>query len=149
MAATPLVPLVSELYHWDHHWYLWLPGDPVYEAVEVMAAERGPNAVPLVWVFFTERDGSKRQIHYYNDPRVAAATGAQSRDIAFTMTGSEGGPRGVSVNLVDQTARPIEIGVSFSPDARLITAGANKTAVNPRAAATSFIVMRFVTGAWP
>ncbi len=47
-AQTPLVPIVSGFQHWDHHWYLWLPGDPVYEAVEVMAAERGPNAIPLV-----------------------------------------------------------------------------------------------------
>jgi hypothetical protein len=104
-----------------------LPGDPVYEAVEVMAAERGPDTAPLVWVFFTERDGAKRQIHYYNDPRLAAAMGAQSRDIAFTMAGPDGGPRGVSVSLVDMTGRPIEIGASFSPDARLITAGAGLT----------------------
>jgi hypothetical protein len=126
-AEAPLVPLVSSLYHWDHHWYIWLPGDPVYEAVEVMAAERGPDTVPLVWVFFTERDGPKRQIHYYNDPRVAAARGAQSRDIAFKMTGSEGEPRGLSVSLVDLAGRPIEIGAGFSPDARLNTAGAGLT----------------------
>ena len=39
-------------HHWDHHWYIWLPGDPVFEAVEIMAAERGPNTNPLVWIFF-------------------------------------------------------------------------------------------------
>jgi hypothetical protein len=127
VAETPLVPLISDLHHWDHHWYIWLPGDPVYEAVEVMAAKRGPDTAPLVWVFFTERDGFKRQIHYYNDPRLAAATGAQLRDIAFTMSGSDGGPRDVSVSLLDQTGRPVEIAVSFSPDARLITAGAGLT----------------------
>jgi hypothetical protein len=123
---TPLVPLVSSLYHWDHHWYIWLPGDPVYEAVEVMAAERD-NTVPLAWVFFTERDGPKRQVHYYNDPQLAAVRGAQSRDIAITMTGSDDGPKDVSVSLVDLTGRPIEIGVSFSSDARLITQGAGLT----------------------
>ena len=126
-AETPLVPIVSGLEHWDHHWYVWLPGDPVYEAVEVMAAERGPGAVPLVWVFFTERDGPKRQIQYYNDPLAAAAAGARSSDIAFTMTGSEGEPRGVSVSLVDLAGRPIKIGVSFGPDARLMTEGAGFT----------------------
>ena len=40
LSAKPLVPLLSFLQHWDHHWYAWLPGDPVYEAVEVMATER-------------------------------------------------------------------------------------------------------------
>lgn len=97
-AETPLVPIVSGLEHWAHHWYIWLPGDPAYEAVEVMAAERGPGAVPLVWVFFTERDGPKRQIQYYNDPLAAAVAG-----------------------------RPIKIGVSFGPDARLMTEGAGLT----------------------
>jgi len=126
-AEAPLVPLVSGLHHWDHHWYIWLPGDSVYEAVEVMAAERGPNAAPLVWVFFTERDGPKRQTHYFNDPKVAAATGAQARDIAFAMTGAEGEPRGVSVSLVDEVGRPIEIVARFGPDARLGTAGAGLT----------------------
>jgi hypothetical protein len=33
----------------------------VYEAVEVMAAERGPDSAPLVGVFFAERDGPKRR----------------------------------------------------------------------------------------
>jgi hypothetical protein len=127
VAEAPMVPLVSGLHHWDHHWYIWLPGDPDYEAVEVMVAERGPNAVPLVWVFFTERDGSKQQVHYYNDPRIAALTGAQSRDIAFAMTGSEGEPRGLSVSLVGLTGRPIEIGASFSPGAGMVTTGAGLT----------------------
>jgi len=44
--AAPLVPIVSFLQHWDHHWYVWLPSDPVYEAVEIMAAERDPNRPP-------------------------------------------------------------------------------------------------------
>ncbi len=106
---------------------MWLPGDPVYEAVEVMAAERGPNTAPLVWVFFTERDGPKRQTHYYNDPKIAAATGAQTRDIAFAMTGAESEPRGLSVSLVDNAGRSIEIGASFSPGVRLGTTGAGLT----------------------
>jgi hypothetical protein len=76
VAQAPVVPIASFLHHWDHHWYVWLVGDPVYEAVEVMASERGPERAPLVWVFFTERAVPKRQIHYYNDPQVAASVGA-------------------------------------------------------------------------
>lgn len=127
MTNTPIVPLVSGFHHWDHHWYIWLPGDPVYEAVEVMAAERGPDALPLVWVFFTERDGAKRQVHYYNDARVASATDAQLRDIAFAITGSQGEPRGISASLADLAGRSIEIGAKFSSDARLVTKGAGLT----------------------
>ena len=59
--------------------------------------QRSVVRTPTHWCgfFFTERDGPKRQIHYYNDARIAAAVGGQSRDMAFTMSGAEGGPRGV------------------------------------------------------
>ena len=89
-----MVPLVSNFYHWDHHWYIWLPGDPLYEAVEVMSKQRGGGTPPLVWVFFTERSGPKRQTHYFNDAQVAAARGAYFREIAFTMTSVQDQPRG-------------------------------------------------------
>ena len=127
LAATPLVPIASFLHHWDHHWYIWLPGDPLYEAVEVMAAERGPDSAPLVWAFFTERDGPKRQTHYYNDARAAAAAGGQARDIAFKMTGPEGGARGVSVAFDDAKGRPVVIEVHMSAEAHLGARGAGLT----------------------
>ncbi len=116
--ATPLVPIVSFLQHWDHHWYVWLPGDPVYEAVEIMAAERGPNRPPLLWVFFTERAVPKRQVNYYSDAEVAAAraaegTTAQFADIKFVMTGSEGEPRGVAAEFVNAQNRKVTIGVDL------------------------------------
>lgn len=130
--AAPLVPIVSFLQHWDHHWYVWLPSDPVYEAVEIMAAERGPNRPPLLWVFFTERAVPKRQINYYNDAEVAAAraadgTTAQFADIKFAMTGADGAPRGVSAGFVDFKNRPVTIEVGFAPEARLVTANAGLT----------------------
>jgi len=130
--AAPLVPIVSFLQHWDHHWYVWLPSDPVYEAVEIMAAERGPNRPPLLWVFFTERAVPKRQINYYNDAEVAAARAAdgitaQFADIKFAMTGADGAPRGVSAGFVDFKNRPVTIEVGFAPEARLVTANAGLT----------------------
>jgi hypothetical protein len=126
-AVTPLVPIVSTLHHWDHHWYIWLPGDPVFEAVEVMSRERATGTPPLVWVFFTERDGPKHQVHYVNDDRIAAATGWDFRSIDFRMTGRERAPRGVSVTLTDRLGRPIDIEVRCAPDARLVTRGAGLT----------------------
>jgi hypothetical protein len=130
--ATPLVPIVSFLQHWDHHWYVWLPSDPVYEAVEIMAAERGPTRPPLLWVFFTERAVPKHQINYYNDAqfaaaRAAAGTTAQFADIRFRMTGAEGEPRGVAVEFVDSQNRPVTIGIDFAAGAKLGTVGAGLT----------------------
>ena len=99
--AKPLVPILSFLQHWDHHWYVWLPGDSLYEAVAVMATECGPQG-PLVWVFFTERAPPKNQANYYNDATAVAASKARGRlahfvPLSFAMTGTEGAPRGVSV----------------------------------------------------
>lgn len=130
--ATPLVPIVSFLQHWDHHWYVWLPSDPVYEAVEVMAAERDPRSPPLLWVFFTERAEPKHQVNYYNDAEVAAAratarTNAQYADIKFAMTGGEGEPRGVAAEFVDSQNRKVTIGVDFDPGAKLGTVGTGLT----------------------
>jgi hypothetical protein len=124
---TPLVPIISFLRHWDHHWYVWLRGDPVYEAVEVMAAERGRDAGPLVWVFFTERDGPKHQVHYYNDARVAAALGANFRDIAFTMGGAVGAPRDIDVRFTDGGGRPVALEIRSGPNTQLVTQGAGLT----------------------
>ena len=126
-AETPLVPIVSSFHHWDHHWYIWLPGDPVYEAVEVMSRDRGPGAPPLVWVFFTERDGVKRQVHYFNDRRVAMAIGGQYRDIAFAMNETEGHAWSVAVALSDMNARHVAIDVQFSPYTQLVSQGAGLT----------------------
>ncbi len=126
-SATPLVPIISLLSHWDHHWYIWLPGDPRYEAVEVMAAERGADVPPLVWVFFTERDEPKRQTHYFNDARVAAARGANFSDIAFTMTGAGERPQDLVVSFVDAGGRSIAIEVRFNPGTQLVTQGAGLT----------------------
>ncbi len=126
--ATPLVPMVSFLQHWDHHWYVWLPGDPVYEAVEIMAAERGPNRPP----FFGCSLPSARQVNYYSDAEVAAAraaegTTAQFADIKFVITGSEGEPRAVAVEFVDAQNRKVSIGVDFDRAATLGTIGAGLT----------------------
>jgi hypothetical protein len=122
-----LVPIVSVFSHWDHHWYMWLPGDPIYEAVEIMSRDRGEGTPPLVWVFFTERDGPKRQVHYFNDARVAAAAGGQFRHIAYAIAGAQGRPRSVSVELTDEQKRPVAINVQCAPDAQLVIAGAGLT----------------------
>ena len=129
--ALPLVPIISFLNHWDHHWYLWLPGDPVYEAVEVLVGERGSRE-PLLWVFLTERAPPKRQINYYNDQAAVAASKATGRNahfasIRFAISGSDGAPRGVAVSFDDERGRPIAIDVAMDATAKLSTKGAGLT----------------------
>jgi hypothetical protein len=124
--AAPLVPIVSFLSHWDHHWYIWLSGDPVYEAVEVMASDRGAQG-PLVWAFFTERAPPKHQAYYYNDPAVAAARGGTFTPIKFVMSGRDGAPRGVTVGFDDSKGRAVAIDVAMDANAELSTKGAGLT----------------------
>ena len=47
--------------------------------------------------------------------------------MAFTMSGAEGGPRGVSAAFEDDKAHPIAIDVQMGRDARLHTKGADLT----------------------
>ena len=93
----------------------------------MMSKQRGGGTPPLVWVFFTERSGPKRQIHYLNDAQAASARGAHFREIVFTMTGAEDQARGVRVALSDAEGRPTTVDVDFTLDARLVTQGAGLT----------------------
>ncbi|MGY4155602.1 hypothetical protein ACVINW_001444 [Bradyrhizobium sp. USDA 4461] len=115
----PPVPLVSFFNHWDHHWYVWLRGDPTFEAVEVMSRGRGLNAPPLVWVFFTERAPPKRQTHYVNDKSIASVTGWEFRDIGFSTSGAQDEPLGLSVSLRDLQDRPVVIEIDRDPGVHL------------------------------
>jgi hypothetical protein len=127
VGETKMMPIISTFRHWDHHWYIWLPGDPRYEAVEVMSNDRGAAMPPLIWVFFTERAAPKRQVHYFNDARVATARGGNYREITFAMKGAEGEPQGVMVSLSDIDGRPVAIEVQFGSDVQLTTRGAGLT----------------------
>ena len=124
---TKVVPILSVFHHCDHHWYIWLPGDPVYEAVEVMSRERAVGAPPLVWVFFTERVAPKHQVHYFNDVQLAKFRGGHFREITFAMTGAEGQPRGITVALTDVDGSPITIDVQFATGSQLAISGAGLT----------------------
>lgn len=126
-AGEPIVPFNSRFSHWDHHWYVWLPSDPVYEAVEVMSAAVPDSSSPLVWAFSTERAAPKRQHHYVNDRDLAAATGWTYADIAYAVSGTADGPLGLSVGFTDTDGKPMTIAVDFPPDATLSRSGAGLT----------------------
>ena len=34
-----LLPINTNFSYWDHHWIMWIPQHPVYEAVEVLSLD--------------------------------------------------------------------------------------------------------------
>jgi hypothetical protein len=123
----PLVPFSTVVDHWDHHWFLWLPHHPVYEAVEIASREPDHDGRVAVWVWFTERAGAKHQIHYRNDPRLASFVGGSYRPIDTTISGDVGRPRGLKVRFDDIDDKPIDIEVSFDSSQMLTRQGAGLT----------------------
>ena len=109
-AATPAIPLISYHHHFDHHWYVWLPRHPTYEAVEIMSIDAPFNPYKLVWVFFTERDGEKRQHHFMDEPLIAEGTDYfHYREIDYRRTGEAGEGQGVHVSLTGLDGVPFEV----------------------------------------
>jgi hypothetical protein len=138
--AFPLVPFSTVVDAWDHHWFLWLPHHPVYEAVEVASREPDHHGRVDVWVWFTERAGAKRQIHYRNDPRLADFVGGNYRPIDYRISGDDGRPRGVQVRLDDLDSIPVEIDVRFDPDQTLARHGAGLTDQSGHMSDRAFLV---------
>jgi hypothetical protein len=143
----PLVPFSTVVDPWDHHWFLWLPHHPVYESVEVASREPGHDGRGAVWVWLTERAGTKRQIHYRNDPRLAAFVGGNYRPITCQISGDEGRPRGVQVRFDDVEDMPVEISVEFDPDQTLTRQGAGLTDQSGHMSDRAFLVFHRDTNA--
>ena len=89
--ASAVVPLVTVHQDWDHHWFVWLPRHPVYESVEVMSIDSAGGYYRAVWVFFTERHGGKRQVHFLDDRQsVEHFPGSHFRPIDYERSGMQG-----------------------------------------------------------
>jgi hypothetical protein len=141
------VPFSTAVSHWDHHWFLWLPHHPVYESVEVAGREPDRDGLVAVWVWFTERAGAKRQIHYRNDPRLAGMIGGNYRPIAYRISGDEGRPRGLNVRFDDIENVAVEIEVAFEPDQALTRQGAGLTDQSGHMSERAFLVFHRETNA--
>jgi hypothetical protein len=115
----PLVPFSTVVDCWDHHWFLWLPLHLVYESVEVASREPDRDARVDIWVWFTERAGAKRQIHYRNSVQLASFVGGHCRPISFQISGDDGRPRGVQVRFDDIENMLVDIEVQFDADQTL------------------------------
>jgi hypothetical protein len=143
----PLVPFSTVVDHWDHHWFLWLPHHPVYESVEVAGREPVRDGLVAVWVWFTERAGAKRQIHYRNDPRSANIVGGNYRPIAYQISGDEGRPRGLKVRFDDIENLPVEIEVAFDSNQELTRQGAGLTDQSGHMSDRAFLIFHRDTNA--
>jgi hypothetical protein len=115
----PLVPFATVVDSWNHHWFLWLPRHPIYESVEVASREPDRDGRIDVWVWFTERAGAKRQIHYRNSALLAGFVGGYYRPISFQISGDGGQPRGLQVRFDDIENMPAEIDIRFDADQTL------------------------------
>jgi hypothetical protein len=138
--SYPLVPFSTVVDAWDHHWFLWLPHHPIYESVEVASREPDHDGHVAVWVWFTERAGSKRQVHYRNDPRSASFVGGTYRPISYQILGDDGRPRGVQVRFDDIEGMPVNIDVEFDPDQNLTRQGAGLTDQSGHMSDRAFLV---------
>ena len=113
-AATfaPAVPLTSHHVHFDHHWYVWLPRHPTYEAVEVMSVDAPHNPYKLVWVIFTERDGEKRQHHFIDDRRITEyVDDFHYRKIDYRRAGEVGEGQSVHASFSGLDGARVEIAI--------------------------------------
>ncbi len=129
--GQPVVPLNTGFSHWDHHWILWTPQHPVYEAVEVMTDgnPQSPKGT-LVRVFFTERAREKRQVYYFNDAAVAnrwRVGVAYQRDIEYQTEDQPGQPLALSLKFNDNDNRNVELSFEFDQEQRLTTEYAGLT----------------------
>ena len=117
-AASPVVPLVSHHQYWDHQWFVWLPRHPVYESVEVMSVDTTGSLYRAVWVFFTERRGGKRQVHFFNDRQIVEYfPGSHYREIEYKRSGNPGRGQRVQVALIGLDGELIEIAVDAADKA--------------------------------
>ena len=111
-AFAPAVPLTSHHVHFEHHWYVWLPRHPTYEAVEVMSVDAPHNPYKLVWVIFTERDGEKRQHHFIDDRRITEyVDNFHYREIDYRRAGEAGEGQSVYASFADLDGARVEIAI--------------------------------------
>ena len=139
-ATAPVVPLVTTHHYWDHHWFVWLPRHPVYESAEIMTIDTVEIPYRAVWVFFTERDGGKRQIHFFDDRRIVESfAGSHYRTIDYERTGTPDRGQSVRVSLIGLDDVPIDIAIDLA-DQPLNRIGAGLTDQSGHAADILFLL---------
>jgi hypothetical protein len=139
----PLVPFNTNFSYWDHHWIMWTPQHPTYEAIEVMVQDN--NEEPgdeLIRIFFTERSGLKKQVHYFNDAETVKTWRGEAyfRTMNYKVKGEAGHPLDLFVKFMDKDSSWVEWSVKFDKNAVLGTQGSGLKDQGGHASETVFLV---------
>jgi Reverse transcriptase (RNA-dependent DNA polymerase) len=130
-ALPPLrIPFLVSFSYWQNHWFLWMPQHPLYESLEVMSYEDPAHPrQPLVWAFFTERNGAKHQVHYLNDQAVVKSWGGEAyyRPIQYKSSEWSNGARNIDIEFTDKNGKTINFTADFSASLPLTTEHAGLT----------------------
>lgn len=126
--SQPMIPFNTSFSHSEHHWIMWIPKHPVYEAIEVRSNDnpQSPNGKSIT-VFFTERAGGKNQVYYFNEESAAKRwtqikkQQAYFRDIEYRTEGTTGKPMSLFVKFKDKDDISVELTMQFGKDQELTT----------------------------
>jgi hypothetical protein len=135
------MPFQSTFAHWDHHWFLWTPKHSVYESIEA-ASKKSPSGQDVVWIWFTERAGNKRQVHYFNDPRTAMHFQGEVyyRALSYQTNGSSGEPLDLAIRFKDKDDADVEWTVSIGGSPGFEAQGAGLTDQSGHGATRFFLI---------
>ena len=121
--TSPLIPFNTNFWnYWDHHWLMWLPEHPVYEAIELSSYDNPEDPdYKLIRVFLTEREGNKTQYFYLNDKEAVRRSRANAyyRDIRYRTEGKFGEPLDLYVEFRDKDDQLVQWSVHFEPGQQL------------------------------
>ncbi len=141
--AQPLIPFQTNFSHSEHHWILWTPKHPVYEAIEVRSADddRSPGG-KSIRVFFTERSGGKKQVFYFNEEPLAKRFRHEAyyRDIEYRADGRPGKPLDLSIRFKDKNDQIVELTIKFAAQQELTSQYAGLTDQMGHGADAGFLV---------
>ena len=127
ISASPqglLVPVNTNFSYWDHHWIMWTPQHPVYEAIEVMVLDdREMPQNRLIRLFFTERAAGKKQVYYFSDRSMAQTWRGEAyhRNMEYIARGEPGHPLDLILKFQDKDNQPVEWVVDFDKSQSLNT----------------------------
>lgn len=137
-----LIPVNTNFSHWDHHWIMWIPSHPVYEAIEVLSVDnpKSPGR-KLIRVFFTER-GTGKQVQYFSDAGVARTWRGEAyhREIDYRTVGEFGKALDLIVKFKDKNDKLVELTVQGAADQKLSSIGSGLKAQGTHAADTVFLL---------
>ena len=105
-----------------------------------MSIDSAGDYFRAVWVFFTERHGAKRQVHFFDNRQIVERfPGSHYRPIEYERFGVLGQGQSVRVALAGLDDLPIEIAIDLA-DRPLTRTGAGLTDQSGHSASTLFLL---------